>query len=204
MDGIIKNCRFQFYKQLQELFEHINKQVVFPKSEFQDLILHFELIELEKKHKLVEAGDRILHQYFVIEGCLRTFLIDTFGKEHTIQFAIENWWVSDYISYYKEVPSIFEVECIENCRLLKISKSRLLSLFPKSSGLETYFRKQLENAFVAFQTRILSNLNMSAEERYIMFTKTYPNIEQRVKNYQIASYLGITAESLSRIRKQRS
>ncbi len=146
----------------------------------------------------------VRHQYFVLEGCLRTYLIDSLGKEHTIQFGVENWWVSDYIAYYKEVPSIFNIECLEDCKLLKVSKEKLMLLFESHHNVERYFRKQLENAFVAFQTRILSSLNLSAEERYQSFITTYPDIEQRVKNYQIASYLGITPESLSRIRKQKS
>jgi len=189
---------------LHPLFKHINKQVPFTERAFNETLKHFELIDFPKGHKLIGPHDHVKHQYFVIEGCLRSYLIDDLGKEHTIQFAVENWWVSDYTSYYKEIPSIFNIECLENCTLMKISKSQLIELFGSLPNLERYFRKQLENAFVAFQTRILSSLNMSAEKRYSTFINTYPDIEQRVKNYQIASYLGITAESLSRIRKQKS
>ena len=189
---------------MHPLFAHINTQISFGESEFTALLEHFEQIAIPKGYSLIQKNHLVKHQYFVLKGCLRTFLIDASGKEHTIQFAVENWWVSDYVSYYKEVHSIFDIECIEDCQLLKISKERLVALFDDLPGLERYFRRQLENAFVAFQTRILSSLNMSAQERYTAFINTYPDIEQRVKNYQIASYLGITAESLSRIRRQRS
>ncbi|WP_245912099.1 Crp/Fnr family transcriptional regulator [Flagellimonas meridianipacifica] len=143
------------------------------------------------------------HQYFVLKGCLRTYLIDSSGKEHTMQFAVENWWVSDYLAYYKGGESIFFVECLEDCELMRVRKEDLEGMFLSLSITETYFRLQLENAFAAFQKRILSSLNLTAKERYSQFIQIYPDIEQRVKNYQIASYLGITPESLSRLRKNR-
>ena len=176
----------------------------FKESDFNEVLKEFEVVSFRKKHNLINKDQQVKHQYFVLNGCLRTYLIDSSGKEHTIQFAVEGWWVSDYIAYYKEGPSIFNIECLEDCRLMKVSKGQLVSLFSSVPALEGYFRRQLENAFVAFQTRILSSLYMPAEDRYDSFIKTYPDIEQRVKNYQIASYLGITPESLSRIRKQRS
>lgn len=152
---------------------------------------------------LIQPGHFVHHQYFVLAGNLRTFMIDHKGKEHTLQFAEEGWWVSDYLSYYQSIPSALHVECLEDCHLLKVSKSDLTQSFDQIPALERFFRKQLENAFVAFQQRILSNLQDTAEQRYSTFVKKYPSIEQRVKNYQIASYLGIAPESLSRLRKKR-
>ena len=188
---------------MHPLLRHINNQVPFEAKDFDELFAHFQLLQLKKGNQLIGPNEVVRHQYFVLEGSLRTYLIDSQGKEHTIQFAVENWWVSDYQSYYKECPSVQHVECLEDCRLLKISKEYLLGTFDRLPNLERYFRKQLENAFVAFQVRILSSLQLTAEERYTEFIKAYPNIEQRVKNYQIASYLGITPESLSRVRKKR-
>lgn len=130
-------------------------------------------------------------------------MVDHKGKEHTLQFAEEGWWVSDYLAYYQGNTSSLHVECLENCQLLKVSKADLIEVFDKINSLERFFRRQLENSFVAFQQRILSNLQDTAEERYAAFIQKYPSIEQRVKNYQIASYLGIAPESLSRLRKQR-
>lgn len=185
------------------LFVHINRQVRLSETDFEPLLSQFKTAEFSKGDPLIWPGQRVEHQYFVIQGCLRTYLIDSSGKEHTMQFAVEGWWVSDYIAYYKEAPSIFHVECLEDCRLLKISKSQLSLLFDPLPMVERYFRRQLENAFAAFQLRILSSLNMTAEERYTQFIGVYPDIEKRVKNYQIASYLGITPQSLSRLRRQR-
>ena len=188
---------------MHPLYQHISNRVEISEEEFDQFAPLFSQDHYSRKQLLIRPGQEVNHQYFVLKGCLRTFMIDQNGKEHTVQFAIENWWTSDYIAYYTTEPSVLHVECIETCELLKVRKSDLEEVFKTSPLLERFFRKQLEGAFVAFQERILSNLYMSAEERYSVFLHSYPNIEQRVKNYQIASYLGITPESLSRLRAQR-
>ena len=186
------------------LYQHLSRQVAFTNDEFSEVVALFSQVNLPKKSILIKEGQSVRHQYFVIKGCLRTFMIDHQGKEHTIQLAIENWWSSDYIAYYKEVPASLNVECLEDSELLRVSKTDLSRLLMKYPFLNEFFRLQLENAFVAFQKRILGNLQLSARERYRSFLNQYPNIEQRVKNYHIASYLGITSESLSRLRRERS
>ena len=162
----------------------------------------FEQLNLKKGELLLKANDIVDHQYYVSDGCLRTFFIDRDAKEHTLQFAIKDWWISDYTSYFTNTKSILSIECIQHATIYKISKENIESLYLEIPKLETFFRKKLEGAFASFQKRILSSLSQSAKERYASFTQTYPNIEQQVKNYHIASYLGITTESLSRIRKE--
>ncbi|WP_338063559.1 Crp/Fnr family transcriptional regulator [Zunongwangia pacifica] len=156
---------------------------------------------LKKGENLLEANETVLHQYYVTQGCLRTYFIDQSGKEHTLQFAINDWWISDYTAFFSKSQAIMNIECIQDASLYKISKKGMEELFLKIPQLETFFRKKMERAFASFQKRILSGLSQSAKERYLSFIKTYPNIEQSVKNYHIASYLGITTESLSRIRR---
>jgi CRP-like cAMP-binding protein len=162
----------------------------------------FEQLNLKKGELLLKANDIVNHQYYVGDGCLRTFFMDEQAKEHTLQFAIKDWWISDYTSYFTNTNSILSIECIQHATIYKISKENIESLYLEIPKLETFFRKKLEGAFASFQKRILSSLSQSAKERYASFTQTYPNIEQQVKNYHIASYLGITTESLSRIRKE--
>jgi CRP-like cAMP-binding protein len=162
----------------------------------------FEQLNLKKGELLLKANDIVNHQYYVGNGCLRTFFMDKHAKEHTLQFAIKDWWISDYTSYFTNTKSILSIECIQHATIYKISKENIESLYLEIPKLETFFRKKLEGAFASFQKRILSSLSQSAKERYASFTQTYPNIEQQVKNYHIASYLGITTESLSRIRKE--
>ncbi|WP_422860258.1 Crp/Fnr family transcriptional regulator [Flagellimonas sp. S174] len=188
---------------MHPLLQHINRQTELKEKDFDVFINIFKTGDYTKNHLLIQPNQKIEHQYFVLNGCLRTYLIDSSGKEHTMQFAVENWWVSDYLAYYKKDSSIFFVECMEDCRLMRVRKSDLEEIFQTIPVIESYFRLQLENAFAAFQKRILSSLNLTAQERYSQFIKIYPDIEKRVKNYQIASYLGITPESLSRLRKKR-
>lgn len=141
-------------------------------------------------------------QYYVSNGCLRTFFIDKSGKEHTLQFAINDWWISDYTAFFTTSKAVMYIETIQEATVYKISKKSMEDLFVEIRQIETFFRKKMEGAFASFQKRILASLAESAKERYISFISTYPNIEQNVKNYHIASYLGITTESLSRIRKE--
>jgi CRP-like cAMP-binding protein len=162
----------------------------------------YEKATFKKGEIVLRANEKVDHQFFVFDGCLRTYLISKTGKEHTIQFAIKGWWISDYIGYFSETKSILFIECIEDATLFKISRDDVEEIYTKIPKVEHFIRKKLERSFVSFQKRILANLSQSAKERYLSFTKDYPNIEQYLKNYHIASYLGITTESLSRIRKE--
>ncbi len=159
-------------------------------------------IHFKKGTTLLKEDEIVNYQYFVDNGCLRTYFIDQSGKEHTLQFAIKNWWISDYTAFFSSTKAIMNIECIQDTTLYKISRAEMEELFIEIPQLETFFRKKMERAFASFQKRILASLAQSAKERYVTFVNTYPSIEQSVKNYHIASYLGITTESLSRIRKE--
>ena len=159
-------------------------------------------LNLKKGITLLKVDETVINQYYVYSGCLRTYFIDKSGKEHTLQFAINDWWISDYTAFFNTTKAIMYIETIQDATLYKISRKNMEGLFLEIPQLETFFRKKMEKAFTSFQKRILSSLAQSAKERYLTFINTYPNIEQSVKNYHIASYLGITTESLSRIRKE--
>ncbi|HAS40456.1 MAG TPA: hypothetical protein DCS93_08255 [Microscillaceae bacterium] len=186
---------------MHPLLTHITEQIAITETEFAQSLHYFEQAHFKRKALVIKANELVAKQFFVVKGCLRSYLLDDQEREHTVQFAIENWWVSDFTAYFTGAQSILQVECLEDCELLSIHKSALEQLYKEVPTLEKFFRRKLENAFVSFQKRIISNLYKSAEERYREFIANYPNIEQRVRNYQIASYLGITPESLSRIRK---
>lgn len=192
---------FNFCHKMHPLLNHISQEVSISAQEFDKTLGYFDHTHYKKKHILIRAGEPVLRQYFVVKGCLRSFLIDDNDREYTVQFGIENWWMSDFTAYFTGAQSMLYLECIEDCELLAISKKSMEELYACVPTLEHFFRQKLERAFVAFQKRIISNLHKSAEERYYDFLAQYPDIEQRVRNYQIASYLGITPESLSRIRK---
>lgn len=159
-------------------------------------------LKFKKGTTILKADDKVNNQYYVYNGCLRTYFIDKSGKEHTLQFAINDWWISDYTAFFTASKAIMYIETIQEATLYEISKKSMEELFVEIPQLETFFRKKMERAFASFQKRILASLAQSAKERYVSFISTYPKIEQTVKNYHIASYLGITTESLSRIRKE--
>ncbi|WP_299530087.1 Crp/Fnr family transcriptional regulator [Ulvibacterium sp.] len=157
---------------------------------------------MRKRQYLIQEGDYVNYQYFVSKGCLRTFEVDSGGNEHTVQFAIENWWVSDFGAFFKERKARFNIDCLEHSELLGIHRDDLELLYQKIPGFERFFRIKLSGAYVALQDRILSAMEKTSTERYLDFQKRYPNIEQRVPNYLIANYLGIKPESLSRLRRK--
>jgi len=186
----------------QSLISEIFNPISFSQKEIILVESKFEKLTLKKGFTLLKAGREVNHQYFICSGCLRTYFIDNSGKEHTIQFAIKDWWISDYTAFFTTSTAIMTIDCIQDATVYKVSKEDMESLYLEIPPLETFFRKKMERAFASFQKRILGSLSQSAKERYTSFIRTYPNIELSVKNYHIASYLGITTESLSRIRKE--
>ncbi|WP_344928085.1 Crp/Fnr family transcriptional regulator [Aquimarina addita] len=159
-------------------------------------------ISLARKKFLLQPGAHIKHEYFVIKGCLKAYYLDAKGNRHIIQFAIENWWVGDFDAFYNDVPSKLHIESIESSTLFSISYDDLQELFITAPIFERYFRILVTSAFIAQRKRILSSLEKDTKQRYLEFCKTYPNIEDRVPNYDIANYLGVSAESISRIRRK--
>ncbi|WP_299115927.1 Crp/Fnr family transcriptional regulator [uncultured Winogradskyella sp.] len=181
--------------------KEIFKDLVFTAEEIKLIESVFHKINVKKGAILLTAGESVNEQYYILEGCLRSFHIDSDGKEYTVQFGIKDWWISDYTAFFTSSKAIMNIEVIQDAIIYKITEQDKELLYEKIPKIEHFFRVKLEKAFAAFQKRILSNLSKTAKERYLDFIKTYPNIEKSVKNYHIASYLGITTESLSRIRK---
>ncbi len=204
MDDILENA--QKFPVFTNEFDagQIFKNTALTNAEKKFIHSKLERIELLKGSHLLQVGSRVDHQYYVVNGCLRTYFTDSLAKEHTIQFAIHDWWISDYTAFFSATTASFEIESLQDSVLYKLSKTNMDLLCAEIPKIETFFRKKMEGAFATFQKRIVSNLSQSAQERYLDFTATYPIIEQNIKNYHIASYLGITTESLSRIRKKLS
>ena len=140
----------------------------------------------------------------MVEGCFRMYFVDEKGKEHNLQFAIENWWIGDISSFYKETPSQLYIEAMENSIVLQIKREVQYRLFVDHSKFNRIFRVFTENALVSFQNRVLQNISSTAEERYLHFMDRYPTLFNRISNVQIASYLDVTPEFLSTIRKKLS
>ena len=189
---------------MESIIQDIFKDVVLTEEEAQLLFSKLEKVSLKKGDFLLKAKEEVHDIHYIHEGCLRTYFKDHLEKEHTLQFAIRGWWISDYIALFGkgENKSVSYIECIKDATLFKISKKNFDLLCDEIPKVNRFHISNLELAFAAFQKRILENLTLSTKERYINFVRTYPNIEQNVKNYHIASFLGVTTESLSRIRKE--
>ena len=155
-----------------------------------------------KNQYVVQQGDVCKTVNFIISGCTKTFYVDQEGQEHVVMFSIEDWWTSDMGSFITQTPADFNVQCIEKTELFQFTYSNLEELYVAIPKLERLFRKIVERAFVASQKRIIRNFSLSAKERYLIFIKSFPEMEQRVPQYLIASYLGISKEFLSKIKGQ--
>jgi CRP-like cAMP-binding protein len=163
------------------------------------------------KEKVITKGEVLIHQgevvkktYFVTDGCLRSFCTDRSGKEHTLQFAIKDWWISDFIAIYNNELATLTVESIKESKVIEFNANELNNIYIKHPEFEAFQRKNLERHMVSLHKRILNQLQLSAEERYDLFLAQYPEVEQFSPNYHIASYLGITQQSLSRIRVEKA
>lgn len=161
----------------------------------------FKERKVKRRQFILQEGDVCKHNTFVVEGCLKMYMVDPNGKEHNLQFAIENWWIGDIGSFHSEEPSRLYVEAIENSIILQIKKEDQWKLFVDYPKFNRIFRVLAENAMVSLQNRILQNISSTAEERYLEFSKKHPQLFNRISNVQIASYLGVTPEFLSTIRK---
>jgi CRP-like cAMP-binding protein len=158
--------------------------------------------KLLKRQFLLKAGEICHTENFVASGLLRAYTTDNKGSEHVLMFAMEDWWVADLFSFLTGQPSSMNIEALEDSEVISIEKPALESLYKQVPKFERLMRILFQNAFVAQQQRILSGISQTTEERYSTFIKKYPTLEQRVPQTQIASYLGMTPETLSRIRKQ--
>ncbi len=155
------------------------------------------------KHQfVVQQGDVCKFESFVLSGCLKTFYVDPDGQEYVTMFAIENWWTADMGSFITQTAADYNVQCLENSELAQFAFEDLEQLYPQIPKLERFFRIIVQKALVAAQKRVIQNFSLPAKDRYLNFRVQYPQIEQRVPQYLIASYLGITKEFLSKIRSQ--
>lgn len=187
-----------------ELFyKKVNSIIPITEEEFDVCKTLFVPKKLRKRQYLLQEGDVSKYQGFVEKGMLRSYTVDEKGAEHILQFASEGWWVADLSSYLTGEPSLFNIVALEDAELLLLSKpswDKLMQLIPK---FEHYFRILIQNNLIATQKRLLQSHTETAEEKYFQFTKTYPECVQRVPQHMIASYLGVSRETLSRLRKNK-
>jgi CRP-like cAMP-binding protein len=159
---------------------------------------------LKKGEFFLREGEVAKYGAFVTKGCLRSYVIDNKGKEHIVQFAPENWWLGDTDSMRSGKPTIYFIDAIEDSDVLLIDGPSHVKIIEHIPGYAASFQTGIQKHAAAKDRRIVASLSATAEERYNNFLKTYPSIAQRIPQHMLASYLGITPETLSRIRKQLS
>ncbi len=187
---------------VQPLLDYIDGHISLTPDEKSGLLGKIKLRNYLKGQFIVQQGDTCQFLSFVLSGCLKTSHIDNNGQEHIIRFAIEGWWIADLGSFISQTPADCNVQCLENTRVVQFSDSNLEQLYLEIPHLERLFRILFQRAFAASEKRVIRNFSLPAKERYLIFREQYPDIEQRVPQYLVASYLGITKEFLSKIRNQ--
>lgn len=183
------------------LYKKITDKITLSEEEFEVCKTLFTPKKVRKKQFLLQEGDVSRYQVFVNKGLLRSYTIDEKGAEHILQFALEGWWTADLYSFFTEEPSHFNIEALEDSELLLINRPSWETLLEKLPVLERYFRILIQNSLIATQRRLMESLSETAEKKYLKFMKMYPESIQRVPQHMIASYLGITRETLSRLRR---
>jgi len=187
---------------MEEIIEYIEKRMPLSEEMKRDLKNISIVKNVEKGEILLSENSFRKIQIFVVSGCLRSFYKTVNGKEHTLQFAIKNWWISDYITLFKSAESVMYIESLSNSKVILFEHKELDKLYNTYPELAILQRTGLENRVAALQKRILGLLSLTAKEKYQKFVEEYELFEKVIPNYQIASFLGITPESLSRIRKE--
>src|SRR5262245_37760945 len=183
---------------------YLEARPAFTDDDFETVEGAFLFKRLSAGDFLQRAGDVIRYAAFVASGCLRNYVIDAKGKEHIVQFAPETWWLADSNSLQSGAPSQYFIDAIEDSELLLIDGLSHQGLVDSVAPYSAAFRSGLQRHSAAKDQRIVSSLSATAEERYLQFLATYPSIVRRVPQTMLASYLGITPETLSRIRKSLS
>jgi CRP-like cAMP-binding protein len=186
-------------QQLIGYFKHLFR---FDDKECDEIANRLSGRKIRRNQYILQEGDVCRHFTFVVAGCFKMFAVDKNGKEHNLQFAAENDWITDLSSFYSEKVSNVFIEAIEHSEILQIKHDDLLYLYVHYHKIDHDFRVIIEQKYIELQNRVLQNISSTAEERYTTFLQQYPNLSNRLPNTQIASYLGITPEFLSKIRRE--
>ena len=187
---------------IQPLLNYIEQYIELTSEEINILSNYVSERKYLKGQYILQQGDVCKHSSFILQGCTKMFFVDDTGQEHIIMLGVEDWWVSDIGSFIEQKPAQFNIQCLEDTVLAQFHVDTIDEVLQKIPALERFFRKLLERGLAASQKRIIRNFSMTAKERYLYFRNTYPNIEQRIPQYLLASYLGITKEFLSKIKSQ--
>jgi CRP-like cAMP-binding protein len=187
-----------------KITSYIDKFVKLTEDEKELFSSCFIEVKIKKRQFIVQPNFTAKHRHYVLKGAFRAYVVADEGQDHTITFAIDDWWITDYNSYIFQQPATMFVVALEDSIILQLDYEKEQELKQQNHKFETFFRIVAERGLAFQQRRIISNLTHTAEERYENFVSKYPLIVQRVPQYALASYLGMTTEFLSRIRNKRA
>jgi CRP-like cAMP-binding protein len=187
----------------EQINSYLTKQILLSDEDLAVFNQSLELLKAPKKTLLLKEGDICRFEGFINKGCVKSYLIDKNGFEVILTFGIENWWVSDITAFQDQVPSRMYIETIEETELLVMTHARKEELLKRIPSLERVFRLMVQRHLAAYQERLFGNVALTAEERYDKFMEKHPGMSQRIPQHLIASYLGMSPEFLSRIRKRK-
>ncbi|HEY4149476.1 MAG TPA: Crp/Fnr family transcriptional regulator [Chitinophagaceae bacterium] len=189
--------------ELAPFIENVSRKIKLGQEQLDRLLSTFKMVRVRKKQFVIQPGFVAKQRIYVLKGAFRSYVIDEKGNDHTIQFAIEDWWISDYNSYIYQTPATQFVVALEDSIVLQIDYVNEQALKASHHQLETLFRMMAEKSAAFYARRITSNLTQNAKQRYHEFMEKFPEVAQRLPQYALASYLNMTKEFLSRIRNDK-
>ncbi len=191
-------------QEFELLSKHILSRVYLSEEELAFFLSQFKIVRVKKRQFIVQPHFPSKQQNFVVQGAFRSYVVREGGEDNTIQLAVEDWWITDYNSYYNEVPANMFIIALEDSLILQLDYEKEKMLKAMNHKYQTYFITILERCLAFMQRRIVSTLSKTAEERYLETMEQYPQLALRVPQYALASYLGMTTEYLSKLRNRRA
>lgn len=185
------------------ILENIAKHITLDDNEVAQFLKLLKKVKVPRRSMILTQGQLCNSIYFVDTGALRAFYLDVSGRESTIMFAIKDWWITDMYCFINELPAMLTIDTIEDSIIYQLQKNDLEKLYLTVPKFERFFRILMQNAYIREQLRVIQNLSLTAEERFDIFLNKYPDVANKVKQKQIASYLGITPEFLSMIKRKK-
>ena len=180
------------------LRQQIEKITLLTDLEFEYVFSHFTTKKIKKHQFVIQEGENVTNDFFILNGCLKSYFTDKNGKQHILQFGMQDWWITDYQAYYNQSKATINIDCFQDSEILCLSFQNREKLCAEIHKIEHFFRKKTNKRNVALQLRILSLLSNNAKEKYDQLLQLYPQLFQKVPKHLIASYLGVTRETLSR------
>lgn len=183
----------------QQLRAHIERSVSLTDEEFASVLAHLTEKQCKKREFLIQEDQTVEYAYFVVSGLLKLVYTDDAGKQHILSFAMEDWWESDFRAYYTQTPATLSLQCVEDTVVFCLSLEHYHALCARLPKMERFFLQKATFGSIAAQQRVLSLLTTNVQQRYDQLLQHYPRLVQRISKTLLASYLGVSRETLSRL-----